>query len=248
MTKRIDLTRRQFVNASIVSLGLFGMTGKSNIVLAQESESTGDRLSRAGRGENTEIPYIAMTGDGPLYPAEEIPWLKDLTSVGGAQARPSGQVLYLFGRILDANGRPLPNASAEIWQADNGGNYKHPRAPQQDRLDPNFGYFGKVRTAQDGTYLFKTLVPRWYGSSGSQRAAHIHLKMRHLQQGVLTTEMYFEGKEDEDIRSRDRVFLGRSSRTRDRMIVPKESPQKYSYLEIAFEQDALCCQYDLAFL
>ncbi len=243
MTK-IDLSRRQFINVTAASAGLFGMSGLSNVVLGEEPADTGlKKLLRVG---DEGIPYIGITEDGPLYPPVEIPWLKDLTAVGGAGRKPVGEIMYMFGRILDAKGRPIPSAVVEIWQADNNGNYNHPRAGHQHELDPNFGYFGKVRTGDDGTYLFKTIAPKWYSMFGTKRASHIHLKMRHKQHGVLTTEMYFAGKEEDEIRENDHVFKSRF--TPDRLIVAKESPGKYSDLDIKFEENATCCNYDLAFL
>jgi hypothetical protein len=45
-----------------------------------------------------------MTDEGPFYPPVDIPRLKDLTAVGGAGKKPDGQIMYLFGRILDSKG------------------------------------------------------------------------------------------------------------------------------------------------
>lgn len=241
MKDRIDLSRRQVIKAGVAGLGLFGMSELSRVVLAEEEKEDGlDKALRKG----SKIPYIGLAEDGPLYPPVEIPWLKDLTAVGAEGGKPKGQVLYLFGRIFEASGRPLPGATVEIWQCDNNGTYKHPRVDKP--LDANFGYFGKVKTGEDGSYLFKTIVPRWYDMFGTKRAPHIHLKMRHRKHGVLTTETYFHGKEDEDIRKKDRVFLSRF--TPDRMIVEKESPAKYKDLKLSFDRDAACCKYDLAFI
>jgi protocatechuate 3,4-dioxygenase beta subunit len=64
--------------------------------------------------------------------------------------------------------------------------------------------------------------------------------------GVLTTQMYFEGKDQDDIRAQDHVFEAHPNR--DRLIVPKEKPEKYAELDLQFEKDAVCCKYDLASL
>jgi protocatechuate 3,4-dioxygenase beta subunit len=239
---KIDLSRRQFVNVAAAASGLYAMSGMSNLILGEEPQEVGLKKI-LGEGDS-KIPYIGITEDGPLYPPVEIPWLKDFTSVGGRGETPDGDIMYLFGQILDAKGRPVEGAVVEIWQADNNGLYKHPRV--QGQLDSNFGYFGKVRTAKDGTYLFKTIVPRWYAMFGITRANHIHVKMRHRDHGVLTTEMYFAGKDQDAIREKDHVF--KSRRNGDRLIVPRESPAKYSDLGIQFDDKAACCRFDLAFL
>jgi protocatechuate 3,4-dioxygenase beta subunit len=239
---KIDLSRRQFINVTAAAGGLYAMSGMSNIVLGEQPEDVG--IKKILKEGDSKIPYIGITEDGPLYPPAEIPWLKDFTAVAGPGKTPAGEMMYLFGQIFDSKGRPIDGAVVEIWQADNNGLYKHPRV--KGKLDPNFGYFGKVKTAKDGTYLFKTIVPRWYGIFGITRANHIHLKMRHKDHGVLTTEMYFAGKDQDDIREKDPVF--KSRRNGDRLIIPKENPKKYSDLGVKFDDKAACCRFDLAFL
>lgn len=241
---KIDLSRRQFINTTVASAGLYAMTGMSDLVLGQSPQDLG--LKNVPRRGKEGVPYIGMTDDGPFYPPGEIPWLKDFTAVGGVGNKPDGQIMYLFGRIFDSKGRPIESATVEIWHADNSGRYKHPRAPEQNRLDSNFGYFGKVKTARDGSYLFKSVIPRWYDLLGIRRANHVHIKMRHKDHGVLTTQMYFSGKEQDAIRDQDHVFKGHVNR--DRLIIPKEKPETYSDLGVQIDKDAVCCKYDLAFL
>ncbi|MFT5351897.1 MAG: protocatechuate 3,4-dioxygenase beta subunit, partial [Gammaproteobacteria bacterium] len=197
-----------------------------------------------------------MTEDGPLYPPEEIPWLHDLTTMGSNGARAKGTTLYLFGTILSRQGRPLNNATVEIWHTDINGNYRHPRGWGQDQLDPNFAYFGKVRTNEEGFYLFKTIRPRWYhlsGLPGSEhkdlpRAAHIHVKMRHRDHGVLTTEAYFDNASHAEIAPKDLVFLSRPKRVREQILLTENAAKDYRHLDVEFEAKAICCRYDLAFL
>ena len=220
--KQISLSRRQLIQSSLAYAGLFGLGSFSRVARAQD-------IRAPGNGDGLSCQSIVMTDDGPLYPPTELPWLSDLTQLPGS------------------SGRPLAGATVEIWQADNSGNYKHPRSVPAGQLDPNFGYFGRVRTGEDGSYLFKTIVPSAYNLGDIRRAPHIHLKMRSLTDGVLTTEMYFEGDEDERIRSIDPVFATRRKETRHRLILPKESPETYRDLKVDFEKDAVCCKYDLAF-
>ncbi len=81
---------------------------------------------------------------------------------------------------------------------------------------------------------------------GITRANHIHVKMRHKDHGVLTTEMYFAGKDQDAIREKDDAF--KSPRNGDRLIVPRESPAQYADLGIQLDDKAACCRFDLAFL
>lgn len=96
-----------------------------------------------------------------------------------------------------------------------------------------------------GCYLFKTIVPHWYSLLGIKRANHVHLKMRHKDHGVQTTQMYFAGKDQDDIRKHDHVF--KSHTNADRLIVPKENPSKYADLDVRFDEESVCCRFDLAF-
>jgi protocatechuate 3,4-dioxygenase beta subunit len=87
-----------------------------------------------------------------------------------------------------------------------------------------------------------------YRILGIIRAPHIHLKMRHPDHGYLTTQVYFEGKHDDELREKDPVWQGHAPQSRDRLILPKQSPTKFADLNIAFEENAVCCKSDFAFL
>ncbi len=110
--------------------------------------------------------------------------------------------MYLFGRILDSKGRPIAGATVEVWHADNSGRYKHPRAPEQKSLDESFSYFGKVKTAKDGSYLFKSIIPRWYNLLDIRRlrltpdSAACNASIRCTSGGTLTTKrpLYFRSE------------------------------------------------------
>jgi protocatechuate 3,4-dioxygenase, beta subunit len=247
------LTRRKFVTSAAGTAGLVGLAGVP--LTSQSAEKKPDEISDVIYNAE-DIPFIGMTEDGPLYPPVEIPWQSDLTSVSSDGQQAKGKTLFLFGRILSREGRPLKDATVEIWHTDINGNYKHPRGWGQDDLDPNFGYFGKVKTNEEGYYFFKTIRPRWYylsGLPGSDhkgipRAAQIHIKMRHVEHGVLTTEAYFDNTSHEEVAPKDLVFLSRPKRVRDRILLNENSTKDYSDLAFEFEEDAICCRYDMAFL
>ena len=161
-----------------------------------------------------------FTEDGPLYPPVEIPIRSDFTNGGKAK----GQPLVLMGLVYNYRHQPVSGTRVEIWQTDSNGYYDHPRAQgdnaldeywkiSKNDLDPNFSYFGAVRTNQDGIYWFQTVVPRWYHVFGADRAAHIHIKIRHADNGVLTSEIYFPGEEADMHRAQDPVFSSRGQKS-----------------------------------
>ena len=47
---------------------------------------------------------------------------------------PVGERIIVHGQVLDENGRPVPNALVEVWQANAGGRYRHKR-DQYHRAD-----------------------------------------------------------------------------------------------------------------
>lgn len=240
---RDDLSRRRFLKTAVGTLLAIGTAP----VAFATGKTPGSGLEALLMPEGGCNRYLTMN-EGPLYPPTDIPWASELTHVPGQSGRAQGQLLYLFGTITDRQCRPVSGALVEIWQTDNNGIYKHPRQPNQDSLDPNFRYFGRTKTKEDGSYLFKTIVPIKYRFLGIERAPHIHIRMRHLNQGSLLTEVEFEGEDDERVRQKDPAFLGFWKKGRRQLIVPKESPHIYAHMNIPFEKDALCCKYDLAFL
>lgn len=167
----------------------------------------------ADSSNDSDLSFPAATEDGPLYPPFPFPVSSDLTNDGRAVGTP----VLLQGHIYNYRNDPVPNALVEIWQTDSKGYYKHPRVMGPDALDsfwnitpddldPNFLYFSSVRTNSEGHYAFQTILPRWYHVFGTDRAAHIHVKVRSEQNGVFTTEIYFDGNDHDEIRNRDTVY------------------------------------------
>ena len=63
---------------------------------------------------------------GPLFGRDEVmAGEADLTRQHAGE--PLGERIIVSGRVLDENGRALPEALIEIWQANAAGRYRHPR-------------------------------------------------------------------------------------------------------------------------
>ena len=54
------------------------------------------------------------------------------------EGEPIGQRIIVHGRVLDDDGRPVPDTLVEIWQANAGGRYRHRGDNWPAPLDPNF--------------------------------------------------------------------------------------------------------------
>jgi protocatechuate 3,4-dioxygenase alpha subunit len=114
---------------------------------------------------------------GP-YLAIGLPW------PDGPDVVPEGTPgrIRIFGKVLDGEGAPIPDALIETWQADPDG-----------KFGTEFRGFGRSPTDDDGEYEIFTLKP---GPIGDGQARHIDVNV--FARGMLdrcVTRIYFE---DED--------------------------------------------------
>jgi protocatechuate 3,4-dioxygenase, beta subunit len=158
-------------------------------------------------------PYHATVARSPRQPLILLPHtLSELTApIYGHQAivendndltrqhpgEPLGERIIVTGRVLDSNGRPVPNTLIEIWQANSAGRYRHARDNHPAPLDPNFTGSGRTLTDASGAYRFVTIKPGpypWLNHYNAWRPAHIHLSIFGTAfLARLVTQMYFPG-------------------------------------------------------
>lgn len=164
MTDRPDPTRRMLL-ASTLSLTALGAAAPA--------------LAAA-------VPTPAQTR-GPFYPVRyPLDSDNDLVRVKGSAAQALGQVTHLAGRVLDTSGRQLAGARVEIWQCDAKGVYHHPG--DRGARDANFQGYGRVTSARDGGYRFRTIKPVPYPG----RTPHIHFAVKAPGLRELVTQMYID--------------------------------------------------------
>ncbi len=136
---------------------------------------------------------------GPVFPESMLGPLDDDLILNFAQPGESaiGPRIIVYGRVMDQDGRGIPNTLAEVWQANAGGRYRHRNDGYLAPLDPNFGGCGRMVTGEDGSYRFRTILPGpypWPNGPNDWRPSHIHFSI--LGTGFaqrLITQMYFEG-------------------------------------------------------
>jgi protocatechuate 3,4-dioxygenase, beta subunit len=135
---------------------------------------------------------------GPVFGHADIdPIDNDLVRNFAKTGDPIGERIIVHGRVLDENGRGVPNTLVEIWQANAGGRYRHRKDTYLAPIDPNFGGCGRTLTDETGFYVFRTVKPGaypWRNYVNSWRPAHIHVSVfgtSFIQR--LITQMYFEG-------------------------------------------------------
>ncbi len=107
-----------------------------------------------------------------------------------ASAGAKGERIRLRLRLLDGDGKPVPDGMFELWQADASGKYDHPADKQDKTADAAFCGFGRLATQADGSCTFETIRP---GATPGQ-APHINLSV--FARGLLDrvcTRIYFAG-------------------------------------------------------
>lgn len=115
----------------------------------------------------------------------------------------TGPQCVLEGRVLSADGAPLPGAELDVWQANDQGFYD----VQQPDVQPPGNGRGLFTAGQDGAYWFRTIVPTHYpiptdGPVGTlleatrrhpYRPAHVHFIVTAPGHRPLTTHIFVAG-------------------------------------------------------
>lgn len=153
---------------------------------------------------------------GPFYPGERnFKQDTDLTRVPGRPGRAQGQVIYVTGRVVDGECKPIAGANVEIWQACASGRYNHSRDGNRAPMDPDFRYWAETFTDNEGRYSFKSIIPGAYpAGEGWDRPPHIHFRVSRLGYHELVTQMYFKGNPLNDL---DPIL--RETRSGERLVV-----------------------------
>jgi hypothetical protein len=131
-------------------------------------------------GDGAGGTAIAMLSRSQASPTE-------LLTGFDAPAGATGDVVILYGQVLDPSGKAVPDALVEIWQTDASGVYDHPGDPGTASRDQAFQFFGTAQTDGDGWYAFRTIVPGEY----EPRPPHIHYKVKQDGETLLTSQFYF---------------------------------------------------------
>ncbi|WP_302140068.1 intradiol ring-cleavage dioxygenase [Halomonas alkalicola] len=166
---------------------------------------------------------------------------------GENMAKTKGEPALLHGRVLAADGRPLPNAVLDAWQAAANGMYSG-----QDAEQPPDNLRGRYRTDAEGRYAIRTTIPVSYpiptdGPVGwlldatrrdPWRPAHIHFLIEAEGHRRLVTHLFLD--EDPYLAS-DAVFGVKESLKVGFRECPAEHPLAS---EFGFEQPFRVAHYD----
>jgi protocatechuate 3,4-dioxygenase, beta subunit len=142
------------------------------------------------------LPHTLSEITGPVF-KRNIVDVKACDLTKQHSGEPLGERIIVSGHVRDEDGRPVPNALLEIWQANAAGRYLHKRDQHDAPLDPNFAGTGHTMTDADGRYRFVTIRPGaypWGNHYNAWRPAHIHFSLFGPAFATrLVTQMYFPG-------------------------------------------------------
>ena len=174
----------------------------------------GYRRPEAGTQPNhLHLPYVSSIKRAPAKTL--VPMPHTLTEVTGPSmvaefgntkacdltrqhsGEPLGERIVVSGQVVDEDGRPVPHALVEVWQANAAGRYRHKVDQHNAPLDPNFTGCGHLVTDSEGRYRIVTIRPGeypWGNHHNAWRPAHIHFSVFGPAFATrLVTQMYFPG-------------------------------------------------------
>src|SRR5260221_10758999 len=165
------------------------------------------------------LPHTLTEITGPVF-GHDTPGADDNDLTKQGAGAPIGERLIVGGRVLDEEGRPVPNTLVELWQCNATGRYNHDLDQHDAPLDPNFIGAGRMITDAQGRYQFTTIKPGaypWRNHHNGWRPAHLHFSV--FGPSFLTrlvTQMYFPG---DPLLPLDPIFnCVTEPKARDRMI------------------------------
>jgi len=162
-----------------------------------------DAINHRKPGGATETTVL-----GPFY----VSGAQDLGMWADIGADVPGEPAYVWGRVLDTEGKPIAGAVLDVWQTDGEGFYDVQRPGSAEKYAR-----GKFTTGADGRYGFKTVKPVSYpvptdGPVGKMllgmgrhpyRPAHVHVIVTAPGHERVATHLFVEG---DDYLDSDAVF------------------------------------------
>jgi protocatechuate 3,4-dioxygenase alpha subunit len=145
-----------------------------------------------------------------------------------AKDAPAQDRIVIAGRLVDGDGKPIPDGMLEVWQANASGKYAHPEDRQDKPIDPHFAGYGRIPTDKDGNFRFTTIKPGQVPGLGNTLQAP-HIVVAIFMRGLLRhlyTRIYFS---DEAANAADPVLGLIEDRARRATIIAQRVPGKAEY-------------------
>lgn len=194
-------------------------------------------LRRNPNNELIMVPERLGELTGPVFGERDLGGVdNDMTRANGGEA--IGQRIFVHGRVLGHDGRPVPETLVEAWQANSAGRYRHKNDSWPAPLDPHFNGIARTLTDRDGHYGFYTVMPGmypWGNHRNAWRPAHIHFSLFGRQfTERLVTQMYFPG---DPMFFQDPIYNAVPEGARERMIATFDYDETRENFAVGYKFD-----------
>ncbi|MDN8617580.1 dioxygenase [Variovorax ginsengisoli] len=207
--REVELTEDEFERALefLVAIGQASGETKNEVVLAADLLGVSTLVAlQNNQDPQGESPAALL---GPFWRANA-PFCDGGESI--ARSETPGVPLEVAGTVRDTAGRPVADATLDVWQASPVGLYENQDPAQQD-----MNLRGRFRTDAEGRFHFRSVRPAGYpvptdGPCGDllraqlrhpNRPAHLHFMVSKPGHKVLVTQVFAD--DDENLES-DPVF------------------------------------------
>jgi protocatechuate 3,4-dioxygenase beta subunit len=205
---------------------------------ALASPGYGSTSHRAPDRPLVVLPHTLTEVTGPAFGEGRVE-AADADLTRRHDGEPLGERIIVHGRVVDSDGRGVPDTLVEVWQANAAGRYAHDGDRHDAPLDPNFTGAGRCLTDAEGRYRFTTIRPAaypWRNHPNAWRPAHIHFSVfgRAFVQRLITL-MYFPG---DPLFGQDPIFNAvRDERARRAMVSSFDLDETVPEWALAFSFD-----------
>ena len=196
--REVKLTEAEWIKGMefLTGVGQFCTETRQEFILL--SDVMGLEMTVVELNHGTDAGETDATLLGPFY----VPDAPELPKGAMVCGNPPGAPLDVMGEIQDPKGKPILNALIDVWQAGEDGLYS-----SQDPNKAKYELRGKFRSDRDGTYHFKSVLPKGYqiptdGPVGDLmratgrppwRPAHLHFMVSADGYKSLTTHLFVKG-------------------------------------------------------
>ena len=196
--REVQLTEAEWIKGIefVTQVGQFCDEMRQEFILL--SDVLGLEMTVVELNHGTGPGDTEATLQGPFY----VPGAPELPKGAMVYGNPAGEPLDVTGKIHDPKGNPIDNALIDVWQAGEDGLYS-----SQDPNKPKFELRGKLRSDREGTYHFKSVLPKGYqiptdGPVGDLmratgrppwRPAHLHFMVSAEGYKPLSTHLFVKG-------------------------------------------------------
>jgi hydroxyquinol 1,2-dioxygenase len=175
------------------------VTGKGRNEFIALSDSIGVSMQVLAASQPKPPAATIPTLIGPFF-LEDAPTLESGADIAKGAC---GQPLYVSGRVLDTQHRPISDAVVNVWQSDDRGVYD-----VQDNFDPAHMWGrGRVKCDETGRYSFWSVMPTAYPAPMDAalgdlinstthrywRPAHLHFAIAAKSADPLVTHIFVRG-------------------------------------------------------